>query len=62
MSSEVLIFISDGEERTIMRSINFVEGVINITEHSYTVPFTGGTVNVQLSTNIDYTIENSRSR
>lgn len=57
VSSEVLIFISDGEERTIMRSINFVEGVINITEHSYTVPFTGGTVNVQLSTNIDYTIE-----
>lgn len=57
LSSEVLVFVSDGEERTIMRSINFVEGVINITNRSYTVPYTGGTVNVQLSTNIDYTIE-----
>lgn len=57
VSSEILIFISDGEERTIMRSINFVEGVINITDRSYTVPYTGGTVSVQLSTNIDYTIE-----
>lgn len=57
LSSEVLVFVSDGEERTIMRSINFVEGVINITDRSYTVPYTGGTVNVQLSTNIDYTIE-----
>ena len=57
LSSEVLVFVSDGEERTIMRSINFVEGVINITDRSYTVPYTGGAVNVQLSTNIDYTIE-----
>ena len=57
VSSEILIFISDGEERTIMRSINFVEGVINITNRSYTVPYTGGTVSVQLSTNIDYTVE-----
>ena len=57
LSSEVLVFVSDGEERTIMRSINFVEGVINITDRSYTVPYTGGTVSVQLSTNIDYTIE-----
>lgn len=57
LSSEILVFVSDGEERTIMRSINFVEGVINITDRSYTVSYTGGTVNVQLSTNIDYTIE-----
>ena len=57
LSSEVLVFVSDGEERTIMRSINFVEGVINITDRSYAVPYTGGAVNVQLSTNIDYTIE-----
>ena len=31
--------------------------MINITDRSYTVPYTGGTVSVQLSTNIDYTIE-----
>lgn len=57
VSSEILIFISDGEERTIMRSINFVEGIINITDRSYTVPYAGGTINVEISTNIDYTVK-----
>ena len=57
LSSEVLVFVTDGEERTIMRSINFVEGVINITNRSYTVDYTGGRVDVELSTNIDYTVE-----
>ncbi len=57
LSSEVLVFVSDGEERTIMRSINFVEGVILITTKSYTVGSEGGTVKVDLSTNLDYTVE-----
>lgn len=57
LSSEVLVFVTDGEERTIMRSINFVEGVINITNRSYTVAYMGGRVDVELSTNIDYTVE-----
>ena len=57
VSSEILIFISDGEERTIMRSINFVEGIINITDRSYTVSQAGETVNIELSTNFDYTVE-----
>lgn len=57
VSSEVLVFVSNGEEHTVMRSINFVEGVINITDRSYIVPYTGGTISVELSTNIDYIIE-----
>ncbi|BFK95066.1 PL29 family lyase N-terminal domain-containing protein [Alistipes onderdonkii] len=57
LPSEVLIFVTDGKERTIMRSINFVEGVIVITTKSYTVDYGGGTVTVDLSTNIDYTVE-----
>lgn len=40
-----------------MRSINFVEGVIVVTTKSYTVGYNGGTVTVDLSTNIDYTVE-----
>lgn len=57
LPSEVLVFVTDGKERTIMRSINFVEGVILITTKSYTVDYNGGTIMVDLSTNIDYTIE-----
>lgn len=57
LPSEVLVFVTDGGERTIMRSINFVEGVIVVTTKSYTVDYSGGTVTVDLSTNIDYTVE-----
>ena len=57
LSSEVLVFISDGKEHTVMASINFVEGVIVIATKSYTVEFGGGQVDVELSTNIDYTVQ-----
>lgn len=57
LTSEVLVFVTDGAERTIMRSINFVEGVINITNRSYTIGYAGGRVEVELSTNIDYMVE-----
>lgn len=58
LSSEVLIFVTDGKERTIMRSINFVEGVIAVRGlKSYTFGYSGGSVAVDLSTNIDYTVE-----
>lgn len=40
-----------------MSSINFVEGVINITTKNYMVEYDGGRVEVELSTNIDYMIE-----
>ena len=57
LPTEILVFVTDGKERTIMRSINFVEGVILITTKSYTVGYDGGTVSVDLSTNIDYNVE-----
>lgn len=57
LSSEILVFISDGKEHTVMASINFVEGVIVIATKSYTVEYTGGQVDVALQTNIDYTVK-----
>lgn len=57
LSSEVLVFISDGREHTVMASISFVEGVIVIATKSYTVEYTGGQVDVALQTNIDYTVK-----
>ena len=57
LSTEILVFVTDGKERTIMRSINFVEGVILIATQSYTVDSEGGSVNIELSTNINYTVE-----
>ena len=57
LSSEILVFVTDGKERTIMRSINFVEGVIIISTKNYTVDSNGGPVDIELSTNINYTVE-----
>ena len=57
LPTEILVFVTDGKERTIMRSINFVEGAIIVSSKSYTVDYAGGTVQVPLSTNIDYTVE-----
>lgn len=57
LPSEVFVFVTDGKERTIMRSINFVEGAILITTKSYSVDNDGGLVKIDLSTNIDYTVE-----
>ena len=57
LSTEILVFVTDGKERTIMRSINFVEGVILIATQSYTVDSEGGSVSIELSTNINYTVE-----
>lgn len=57
LPTEILVFVTDGKERTIMRSINFVEGVILVSSQSYTVDYAGGTMQVPLSTNIDYTVE-----
>lgn len=57
LSSEILVFVTDGKERTIMKSINFVEGVIIISTKNYTVDSNGGPVDINLSTNINYTVE-----
>lgn len=55
--SEVLVFVSDGEERTIMRSIIITEGRMIVATRYYPVESAGGIVSVPLSTNLDYRIE-----
>lgn len=57
LPTEILVFVTDGKERTIMRSINFVEGVIVVSSKTFTIDYEGGTVEVPLSTNIDYTVK-----
>lgn len=57
LPTEIFVFVTDGKERTIMRSINFVEGVIIVSSKTFTIGYEGGTVEVPLSTNIDYAVE-----
>lgn len=55
--SEILVFAYDGTFRTVMAIINCFRGTIITTDISYTVPAEGGTLDITLSTNINYTID-----
>ena len=52
----IIVLVSDGSDRTLMRFIHIAESVIRITTDSYTVEADGGIQTVEVETNIDYTI------
>lgn len=53
---EIIVLVYDGEFRTIMSSINFVTGVITPSKTAYEVSAQAGTVDVEITTNYNYTI------
>lgn len=55
--SEILVFANDGSYRTIMTSLNCMQGQIRIADNSYDIGAEGGIINVNLETNIGYTID-----
>lgn len=54
--NRIIVLASDGKSKTIMRTITFVEGVILITSKSYIVEAEGGEIEVELKTNVNYTV------
>lgn len=56
LPSEVLVFVSNGTGQTIMRSINFVAEVIVITDKTYYIGKEAQTVEIEVLTNLDYTV------
>lgn len=57
VESEILVFANDGAYRTVMASLNCMQGQINIADNSVQTAPAGGTQEVRLTTNLDYTIE-----
>lgn len=57
VDSEILVFAYDGSYRTVMAIVNCFRGTIITTDISYTVPAEGGTLDITLNTNINYTID-----
>ena len=53
---EIIVLVYDGEYRTIMSSINFVTGVVASSQTAYELGFESGTIDVPISTNMNYTI------
>ena len=54
---EILVFANDGSYRTVMVSLNCMQGQINIADNSIDATPAGGTQEIKLTTNLDYTVE-----
>ena len=57
VESEILVFANDGSCRTVMVSLNCMQGQINIADNSIDATPAGGTQEIKLTTNLDYTVE-----
>ena len=53
---EIIILASDGKEKTIMRKLLFKQGVVSIVTKSYLTDSNASTIEVELSTNLNYTV------
>ena len=54
-SEPVIVLVSD-ENTTIMRSLSFVEGVTTIVTKAYAITSEATTLNIDVQTNLDYTV------
>lgn len=55
---ELLVFVSDGRDRTIMRAFNFVEGVLKVTNSTHIAGSGAQSIEVPVSTNlVEYRVD-----
>ena len=57
VEDEILVWVYDGETKTIMSSLNFVTGVIEIASNAYSLPKEASSQTVTVNTNVDYIVE-----
>ncbi|WP_286438115.1 leucine-rich repeat protein [Bacteroides acidifaciens] len=55
--SEILVFANDGSYRTVMASLNCMQGQISIADNYFDVTSNGGMQAIKVTTNLDYMIE-----
>ena len=55
-NSPIMVFVSNSAT-TIMRTLSFVDGFASIETDSYSVPFDATTLDINVQSNLDYTIE-----
>lgn len=56
-NEDVLVWVHDGDVRTIVASLNFVTGVITPAEIAYRAGIAKGSLEVKVETNLQYTVE-----
>ena len=57
VESEIIVSANDGSNRTVMVSLNCMQGQISIADNSVDAAPTGGTYEIKLTTNFDYFVE-----
>lgn len=55
-TGKVVVLVNDGGYRTLMRTLTFVAGVLNVSTTSGEATAAGGTVTVEVETDLDYTV------
>lgn len=53
-TGRVIVLLSDGGSKTIMKTLTFISGVMNVTTQSQEAAAVGGTVSFELETDLDY--------
>lgn len=56
VDDRIIVLVSDGGDRTLMRVINIAESILRITTNSYIIGVDGGTQAVEVETNLNYTV------
>lgn len=55
-TGKVIVLVSDGDAKTLMRTLTFVSGVLNVSTSSKEATAAGGTLTVDVETDMDYTV------
>lgn len=55
-TGKVIVLVSDGDAKTLMRTLTFVSGVLNVSTTSKEATAAGGPVTVDVETDLDYTV------
>lgn len=55
-TGKVIVLVSDGDAKTLMRTLTFVSGVLNVSTSSKEATAAGGPVTVDVETDLDYTV------
>lgn len=53
---ETIILVSDNEGRMVMSTVSFAQGIINPAKNTYQIEISGGTVEIPVTTNMNYTV------
>lgn len=54
---ETIILVSDNEGRMVMSTVNFTQGIINPAKNTYQIEIDGGSVEVPVTTNMNFTVQ-----